>query len=285
MTHPGGPPQARKRELARILISSGDGRSALRLLGGSCFGAGYDCDYFYLMGRALLLTDSIINAGRFLFLSGVRGPEVSLPIAEFIRRNSDRNNFRQLQSQFPLRVRTYWHLSRFPASVASDLRKLGWPEDTQQEIVRRKRVSALCVGKYAKQTARGARFAQVALRLGGEVRGAPPVVYQLSHHPRHSLPRGWLEGVRRGAQFAFGRGGVRPRSVRVADVLGLNTDTSPAVVGVATTIAIYDALGLDLGDSMLLELDEIAWQIGLDASFPERCETGLQWSEAAQQTD
>lgn len=138
MPHRGGFPNPKKRELARKLLANGDAPRAVRILSGSCYWAGYDSDYFDLLGRALLACGQLQNAGRFLFLSAVRLAEYEGAIAHFLAMHSDPKNFRQLQSQLPLRIRVLWKLSQFPDVVASELRRMGWPEDTQLEIVARK---------------------------------------------------------------------------------------------------------------------------------------------------
>ena len=111
----------------------------LPLLAGSCFGVGYDADYFELLGRALLGCGHMENAGRFFFLCGVRRVEYAAAIALFLARRSDPHNFRQLQSRLPERVRVLWRLTQFPPAIAEELRTLGWPEDTQEAIVMRKK--------------------------------------------------------------------------------------------------------------------------------------------------
>jgi hypothetical protein len=127
-----------KRARARELLRAGDAVGAVRLLSGSCYGAGYDTDYFELLGRALLASGQFSNAGRFLFLSGARKAEYVAAISLFLARHSNTRDFRQLQSQLPERIRVLWKLSQFPAVVAAELRILGWPEDTQIAIVTRK---------------------------------------------------------------------------------------------------------------------------------------------------
>jgi len=135
----GGYPNPAKQRQARSLLDRNDPAGAVRLLSGSCYGAGYDAGYFELFGRALLNCGQSENAGRFLFLSGVRHPDYMDAIALFLRRNSDPLNFRQLQSRLPERVKVLWRLEQFPKVVAAELRAMGWPQDTQAAIVARKR--------------------------------------------------------------------------------------------------------------------------------------------------
>jgi hypothetical protein len=144
--HRSGFPRKVKRERARVLLDSGLPAEALLLLAGSCYGAGYDVDYFELLGRALLGCGQVDNAGRFLFLSGVRRSEYEAAIAGFLNKHNDPNNFRQLQSRLPMRVQVLWQLKQFPQIVASELRSLGWPEDTQAAIVARKQARLTRVG-------------------------------------------------------------------------------------------------------------------------------------------
>ncbi len=94
MTHRGGFPNPTKRELARTLFSMGEAEKAVRLLSGSAYRAGYDVDYFELFGRALLGCGQLKNAGRFLFLSGVRLAEYEAAIQNFLAAHSDHRNFR-----------------------------------------------------------------------------------------------------------------------------------------------------------------------------------------------
>ena len=126
MARRGGPPNPAKRERARTLLDAGDAPAALRLLEGSCYGAGYDIDFFELLGRALLACGRAENAGRFLFLSGARRPEYADAVALFLARNSDPRDFRQLRSRLPERLRCVTSAAKFPPVVGAELRALGW---------------------------------------------------------------------------------------------------------------------------------------------------------------
>jgi hypothetical protein len=134
----GGIPKKIKLDRARSFLNTSDSLAALRILagGGSC--RVYDVNYYELIGRALLGCNEINNAGRFLFLSGVRRPEYEGAINIFLSKNSNPNNFRQLQSQLTQAARVMWKLEQFPPTVASELSALGWPEDTQADIIARK---------------------------------------------------------------------------------------------------------------------------------------------------
>jgi hypothetical protein len=131
----GGVPKKINQDRARAFLDAGDSIAALQILAGGGSTYAYDVDYFELFGLALLGCGEINNAGRFLFLSGVRRPEYEDAIKSFLSKNSDPNNFRQLQSQFPKGARVMWKLKQFPPTVSSDLQALGWPQDTQAAII------------------------------------------------------------------------------------------------------------------------------------------------------
>ncbi len=133
----GGLPKTIKVERARAFLDAGDSVAALRILAGSGGTYRYDVDFYELFGCVLLRCGEIDNAGRFLFLSGVRRPEYESAINSFLSKNSDPNNFRQLQSHLTRAASVMWKLKQFPPTVALELRALGWPEDTQAAIVAR----------------------------------------------------------------------------------------------------------------------------------------------------
>jgi hypothetical protein len=95
----GGLPKTIKVERARAFLDAGDSVAALQIFAGSGGNYRYNVDFYELFGCVLLRCGEIDNAGRFLFLSGVRRPEYESAIKSFLSKNSDPNNFRQLQSQ------------------------------------------------------------------------------------------------------------------------------------------------------------------------------------------
>jgi hypothetical protein len=133
----GGIPKKIKLDRAKAFLDAGDPVAALQIIAGSGSTYDYDVDFYDLFGRTLLGCGEIDNAGRFLFLSGVRRPEYEAAIKSFLSKNSDPNNFLQLQSQLTKAARFLWKLEQFPPIVASELRALGWPEDTKAAIIDR----------------------------------------------------------------------------------------------------------------------------------------------------
>jgi hypothetical protein len=131
-------PKKIKIDRAKAFLAASDPVAALRILAGSGGTYGYDVDFYELFGCVLLRCGEIDNAGRFLFLSGVRKPEYEAAIKSFLSKSSDPKNFRQLQSRLTKTARVMWKLKQFPPTVALELRALGWPEDTQAAIVARK---------------------------------------------------------------------------------------------------------------------------------------------------
>jgi hypothetical protein len=123
-------PETVKR--AARLIQDGQFHDAAEILSGGVHGGSYDPAYYELLGQALLGIGRQELAGRFLFLSGVRKPEYESAIALFIRRNAG-DHFRAIHSKFTFETRTMWRIDRFPQQLADDLRKLGFPENIQEE--------------------------------------------------------------------------------------------------------------------------------------------------------
>ena len=86
------PPTPQTIAPARNLLALEMHEAALKLLAGGCYGAGYDPEYFVLLGRALLGVGRESNVGRFLFLSGSRSAEYCAPISRFLSHHHDPRN-------------------------------------------------------------------------------------------------------------------------------------------------------------------------------------------------
>jgi len=82
-------------------------------------------------GRLLDRLGDRVQAGKFLFLSGVRGPDVDEAIALFISRHG-KGHLNSLTAQFPRAVRRVG-LGAFPAVVMLELEQLGLPEAQVKE--------------------------------------------------------------------------------------------------------------------------------------------------------
>lgn len=90
-------------------------------LGGTRFSAA-TCEE---LGKILLRMGDDLEAGKFLFLSGVRNADYDLPIALYLRRHS-KAGWRHLLASFPVSARTAtWE--DIPAEVRNELRAMGVP--------------------------------------------------------------------------------------------------------------------------------------------------------------
>ena len=79
-------------------------------------------------GRTLAGLGDMVEAGKYLFLSGRRGPDADPAIEIFLSRHA-RGSLRNLVARFPKGVRSA-DLSDLPGVVASDLERLGLPEES-----------------------------------------------------------------------------------------------------------------------------------------------------------
>ena len=77
-------------------------------------------------GRLLDRLGDRVEAGKYLFLSGKRGPDVDEAIALFVTRHG-RGHLSNLLAQFPQRVRSAG-TDAFPPVVGSELEALGLPK-------------------------------------------------------------------------------------------------------------------------------------------------------------
>ena len=99
---------------------------AKEILQGAIRSEGYNVQLFEMMGTVLLGMGDLPEAGRFLFLSGVRRPEYLEAIELFLSRHrrTKSHNFIYLLPR-RARLRT---VSDYPQEVAQVLREMGFPE-------------------------------------------------------------------------------------------------------------------------------------------------------------
>lgn len=133
------------------------------------------------------------------------------------------------------------------------------------------------VGKYARYKSWGA-FARVEV-LVHDVSDDTPVVsfnctgvgFTAQGHVEEVPPTGyddWKEGAAAGAMFALRLSGLPARSVTVTKIQGLTSDTSPASVGAASALAVFNALALPVPTSFNSLIEEIIFgNQGLRAPF------------------
>lgn len=116
----------RTLDKAREEIEKGNLWRAKEILQGAIRSATYDAHLFEMMGTVFLRMGDLPEAGRFLFLSGVRRPEYLGPIEIFLSRHG-RKEPHDFLYLFPrtARLRT---VSEYPQEVAQVLREMGCPE-------------------------------------------------------------------------------------------------------------------------------------------------------------
>jgi len=121
----------RTLDKARAEIEKGNLWRAKEILQGAIRGQGYDVQLFEMLGTVFLRMGDLPEAGRFLFLSGVRRPEYLEPIEIFLsrRRPKQPHNFVYL---FPRKARLKT-VSAYPQEVAQVLREMGLPETLTDE--------------------------------------------------------------------------------------------------------------------------------------------------------
>ena len=142
MSFRSGRPSLSLLQGAMSLLANGNPFEARKILSGSVHGAGYDTQFYALYGTVLLACGEEMNAGRFLFLSGVRTPETLPCIQRFILSKHDPSNFRQLHSSFPRCARSIGKISLFPPIVRQELKELGFPDSIQEFFIQRKRLKS-----------------------------------------------------------------------------------------------------------------------------------------------
>jgi hypothetical protein len=94
----------------------------------------YDVELFEMMGTVFLRMGDLPEAGRFLFLSGVRKPEYLESIEIFLSRHR-RKHPRDFIAHLPRNARL-GSLSNYPDDVARVLREIGLPENLKDQNAR-----------------------------------------------------------------------------------------------------------------------------------------------------
>lgn len=91
---------------------------------------GYDVVVFQRMGLVLLRMDDLPEAGKYLFLSGVREPPYERAISLYVNRYLGKRAKQRmsLYYSFP-RAARLTNRAEYPAAVASELAALGFPEN------------------------------------------------------------------------------------------------------------------------------------------------------------
>jgi hypothetical protein len=116
---------------AQTELEKGNLWRAKEILQGAIRSEGYNVQLFEMLGTVFIKMGDLAEAGRFLFLSGVRKPEYLESIEIFLSRHGrkDPRNFIYLLPR-KARLKT---LSDYPSEVAQILREMGFPEILKNE--------------------------------------------------------------------------------------------------------------------------------------------------------
>lgn len=118
---------------AEAAVERGDLWRAKEILQGTLASQPYHPALYERYGRVLLAMRDLLNAGKYLFLSGRRDPAYDESIAIFLNRFRDRDAG-ELVRALPSRARD---LSRLPTIVADELQAMGWkPRELRKARVR-----------------------------------------------------------------------------------------------------------------------------------------------------
>jgi hypothetical protein len=111
---------------ARREIENGNLWRAKEILQGAIRSEGYDVELFEMMGTVLLRMGDVHEAGRFLFLSGIRRPDYQEAIEIFLSRHR-RKHAHDFVDLLPRKARLS-RVSEYPDEVARAFRDMGFPE-------------------------------------------------------------------------------------------------------------------------------------------------------------
>jgi len=117
-------------ERAEREISNGNLWRAKEILQDSVGHSGYKIEIYEKLGVVLLQMQDLAEAGKYLFLSGVRKPEYEESIGIFLQKYEGKPH--NLFRTFP-RSAKLTKISEYPKIVADKLRELGLPEVLKDE--------------------------------------------------------------------------------------------------------------------------------------------------------
>jgi hypothetical protein len=116
---------------ARTEFENGNLWRAKEMLQGAMRSESYNVQLFEMMGTVFLRMGDLPEAGKFLFLSGVRRPEYLEAIEIFLSRHKQKQPYDFIYL-FPRRARLRT-VSDYPHEVAQVLRDMGSPEILKDE--------------------------------------------------------------------------------------------------------------------------------------------------------
>ncbi|MGI8494097.1 MAG: tetratricopeptide repeat protein [Pyrinomonadaceae bacterium] len=106
-------------------ITAGNLWRAKEILHRSLKNSGYNVQLFEKLGIVLLQMNDLVEAGKYLFLSGVRKPEYEKAIGTFLQKYEGKPH--NLFHPFP-RSAKLSKISDYPETVAAKLRELGFSD-------------------------------------------------------------------------------------------------------------------------------------------------------------
>lgn len=111
-------------EKIRGLLASGEHWKAKEMVQGKLSGTGYNPELFESYGYVLLSMNDSLEAGKYLFLSGSRKDEYSVPIGLFLERYGG-DNIQHIYHTFPKRAQSSSY-DDYPGIVKQELNELGY---------------------------------------------------------------------------------------------------------------------------------------------------------------
>ena len=161
-------------------VEKGEVWRAKEILRGNIASGSYDSELYERYGLLLTELGELVEAGKYLFLSGRRSPEYARAIDVYLSRYpADRPEV--LYHSFPSAARFSEQLSRYPLEVRRTLQKRGLPEYLEE--LHRKRL------EWHRQRKRTIEHGQVLLREGWVGPGSFRRYYGLADHPHGVVER------------------------------------------------------------------------------------------------
>ena len=163
-------------------VQRGEVWRAKEILRGNIASGSYDSQLYERYGMLLMELGELVEAGKYLFLSGRRSPEYARAIDVYLSRYpADRPDV--LYHSFPSAARFGEQLSRYPLEVRRTLEERGLPEYFEE--LHRKRLERHRQRKRVYERA----HSQVLLREGWAGPGSFGRYYGLADHPRGVVER------------------------------------------------------------------------------------------------
>ena len=161
-------------------VEKGEVWRAKEILRGNIASGSYDSQLYERYGMLLMELGELVEAGKYLFLSGRRSPEYARAIEVYLSRYpADRPEV--LYHSFPSAARFGEQLSRYPLEVRRTLQERGLPEYFEE--LHRQRL------ERHRQRKRTMENSQVLLREGWGGPGSFRRYYGLAGHPHSTVER------------------------------------------------------------------------------------------------